>query len=154
MIRQKQVTSHYLVSREPRSGPPLFRVQKVEPEQPLPDGLLFGSLTDAHAVIPYSNREECRLPDFPNAIEMPTNPGIRRTLTLTTDNPVDRLFYRAAVADKIEADKDGWFRINEWRMRIESEATPVIRRVGNKSELLVPVRFKGNSAKIVQEYVW
>ena len=39
-------------------------------------------------------------------------------------------------------------------MRIESDATPVIRRSANKSELLVPVRFKGNRAKIVQEYVW
>jgi hypothetical protein len=64
------------------------------------------------------------------------------------------LYYRAAVADKIEADKDGWYRINDWRMRIEADAPPVIRRSGDKMELLVPVRFKGNSAKIVQEYVW
>ena len=31
---------------------------------------------------------------------------------------------------------------------------PVIRQSGKKFELLVPVRFKGNSAKFVQEYQW
>jgi hypothetical protein len=97
---------------------------------------------------------DIKIADFPNAIEMQQEPAIRRTLTLTTDNPIDKLYYRAAVADKIEADKDGWFRIDDWRTRIESEAAPVIRRSGDKMELLVPVRFKGNGAKIVQEYVW
>jgi len=79
---------------------------------------------------------------------------IRRSFTLTTDNPIDKLYYRAAVADKIEAVGDGWYRINEWKMRIEAEAAPIIRQAGNKKELLVPIRFKGNSAKLVQEYVW
>lgn len=97
---------------------------------------------------------EIKIEDFPTAFETKANPAIRRTLTLTTPNPIDKLYYRAAVADKIDADKDGWFRINEWRMRIEAEGTPVIRKAGTKMELLVPVRFKGNGAKIVQEYVW
>jgi mono/diheme cytochrome c family protein len=97
---------------------------------------------------------DIKIEDFPNAIETKADPAIRRTLTLTTENPIDKLYYRAAVADKIEADKDGWFRINDWRMRIESDQAPAIRRAGEKMELLVPVRFKGNSAKIVQEYVW
>jgi cytochrome c553 len=89
--------------------------------------------------------------DFPNAVESKGNPQIRRTLTLTTENPIDRLYYRAAVADKIEVDKQGYYVLGTWRMRIESDANPVIRKAGNKMELLVPVRFKGNSATIVQE---
>ena len=97
---------------------------------------------------------EIKIEDFPNAVETKVNPGIRRSIMLTTDNPIDKLYYRAAVADKIEADKDGWFRVNDWRMRIEGGATPVIRRSGTKMELLVPIQFKGNSAKIVQEYAW
>jgi hypothetical protein len=92
--------------------------------------------------------------DFPNAVESKGNPQIRRTLTLTTENPIDRLYYRAAVADKIEVDKQGYYVLGTWRMRIESDANPVIRKAGNKMELLVPVRFKGNSATIVQEYLW
>jgi mono/diheme cytochrome c family protein len=97
---------------------------------------------------------DIKIEDTPNAVETKASPMIRRTFTLTTDNPIDKLYYRAAVADKIEAEKDGWFRVGDWRMRIESEGTPVIRQAGSKKELLVPIRFKGNSAKLVQEYVW
>jgi cytochrome c2 len=97
---------------------------------------------------------EIRIEDFPNAVETRANPGIRRSFALTTDNPIDNLYYRAAVADKIEAEAQGYYRINDWRMRIEAAANPVIRKAANKMELLVPVRFKGNSAKIVQEYSW
>jgi len=97
---------------------------------------------------------EIKIDDTPNAIETKSSPTLRRSFTITTDNPIDKLYYRAAVADKIEADKDGWYRVNDYRVRIESAATPVIRQAGAKMELLVPVQFKGNSAKIVQEYVW
>ena len=92
--------------------------------------------------------------DTPNAVETKLSPVIRRTITLKTENPIDKLYYRAAVADKIEAEKDGWYRIGDWRMRIESDTPPIIRQAGNKKELLVPIRFKDNSAKLVQEYVW
>ena len=95
-----------------------------------------------------------KIEDTPNAVEEKGNPMLRRTLAIYAENPIDKLYYRAAVADKIEADKDGWYRINDWRMRIEGDATPVIRQSGKKLELLVPIRFKGNSAKIVQEYIW
>ncbi len=97
---------------------------------------------------------DIKIEDTPNAVETKASPMIRRTFTLTTDNPIDNVYYRAAVADKIEVDKDGWYRINDWRMRIESDAPPEIRQAGKKMELLVPIRFKGNSAKFVQEYVW
>ncbi len=97
---------------------------------------------------------EIQIDDMPNAIDTKQSPAIRRTFTLTTDNPIDKLYYRAAVADQIAAEKDGWYRIGAWRMRIEAGAEPIIRQSGKKMELLVPVRFQGNSAKIVQEYVW
>ena len=97
---------------------------------------------------------DIKIEDTPNAIETKANPALRRTFSIFTENPIDKLYYRAAVADKITADKDGWYRVNEWRTRIESAGTPVIRQAGKKMELLVPVQFKGNSATIVQEYVW
>jgi hypothetical protein len=95
-----------------------------------------------------------KIDDAPNAIETKTSPAIRRTFSIQADNPIDKLFYRAAVAEKIVAEKDGWYRINDLRVRIESAASPVIRQAGTKMELLVPVQFKGNNATIVQEYVW
>ncbi|HYT89602.1 MAG TPA: hypothetical protein VEL76_12920, partial [Gemmataceae bacterium] len=93
--------------------------------------------------------------DFPNAVAGKP-PSLRRTLTLTVPRPpVHRLWFRAAVGDKLEALGDGWYRINgEWRMRIEADSAPVIRQSGGKQELLLPVRFGNGRSKIVQEIVW
>jgi hypothetical protein len=98
--------------------------------------------------------KDVKVEDFPNAVETKANPGIRRVLTLTAENGVDKLYFRAATGDKIEAQGDGWYRIGELRLRIEAGATPVIRRSGAKMELLVPVQFQNKGAKIVQEFVW
>jgi mono/diheme cytochrome c family protein len=96
-----------------------------------------------------------RVEDFPTAVAGKPAASIRRTLTLSAERPVERLWFRAAVGDKIEAAGDGWYRVNgEWRVRIESAAPAVLRRSGGKQELLVPVRFGDGRAKIVQEIVW
>ncbi len=79
--------------------------------------------------------------------------SLRRTISL--HGSADHLYYRAAVADKIESLGEGWYRLNnEWKMHIEATASPRVRPVGGKMELLMPVRFENGKAKIVQEYVW
>lgn len=91
--------------------------------------------------------------DAPDGVVDKAESHMRRVLTL--GGAADNLYYRAAVADKIEALGDGWYRINnEWKLRIESASPPRIRAAGNKMELLIPVRFDGAKARIVQEYVW
>ncbi len=96
-----------------------------------------------------------KIDDTPNAVDTKGVSSIVRTFTLSTENPIDKLYYRAAVGNKIEADaKAGWYRVNDMRIRIEAEGQPIIRQSGSKMELLVPIRFKGNTAKLVQEYVW
>lgn len=96
-----------------------------------------------------------KIEDTPNAVESKGSPTIVRTFTLSTENPIDKLYYRAAVGNKIEADaKAGWYRVNDMRIRIEAEGQPIIRQSGKGMELLVPIRFKGNTAKLVQEYAW
>jgi hypothetical protein len=96
-----------------------------------------------------------RVADTPGAVAGKSGPSLRRTLDLTAGPASEGLFFRAMVADKIEAVGDGWFRINnEWRLRIESAAAPRIRQVGGKQELLVPVRFGDGRARIVEEFVW
>ena len=102
-----------------------------------------------------------RIEDFPNAVQSKPNPSIRRTLTLTADDKSEaparaNLYFRAAVADKIEPAGDkGVYRINgEWTLKIESAAAPKIRKSGGKMELLVPVRFHDGAARIVEEFVW
>jgi mono/diheme cytochrome c family protein len=93
--------------------------------------------------------------DFPNAVASKRAPSIRRTLSLTAEEAPKALYFRAAVGDRIEALGKGWYRINgEWRVRIESAAPPVIRDSGGKKELVVPVRFDGKRATLVQEIVW
>lgn len=91
--------------------------------------------------------------DAPDGVTGKDVSSLRRTVSLS--GVADNLYYRAAVAEKIEALGDGWYRINnEWKLRIESTASPRLRPFGGKMELLVPVRFEGGKAKIVQEYVW
>jgi len=97
-----------------------------------------------------------RVEDFPNAVAGEPSPSIRRTLTLTSDKPVDNLWFRAMVADKIEpAAAKGTYRINgEWTLKLDAGAEAKIRKSGGKTELLVPVRFQDGKARIVQEFVW
>jgi hypothetical protein len=96
-----------------------------------------------------------RIEDFPNAVAGGPSPSLRRTLTLHSDKAVDHLWFRAAVADKIEpSGARGSYRINgEWTLKIDA-AAPKIRRSGGKLELLVPVRFQDGTARIVEEFVW
>jgi cbb3-type cytochrome oxidase cytochrome c subunit len=95
-----------------------------------------------------------KVEDFPNAIATDAAPIIRRTLNFSAAAVPEHMYFRAAVASKIVELKDGWFQINEWKMRIESTAAPQIRQSGGQFELLVPVRLKDGQAKIVQEFHW
>ncbi len=96
---------------------------------------------------------EVKIEDFPN----PTTPKegtLKRTLSLSAAKPVENLYFRAAVGNKIEATADGWYKIDNWKMKLQSADKPIIRQSGGKSELLVPVRIVEGKAQIVQEYAW
>jgi hypothetical protein len=98
-----------------------------------------------------------RIEDFPDAVAAKLNaaPTLKRTLTMTAAEQVDRFYFRAALADKIEPLADGWYRINgEWKLRLESASKPVIRKRDSKAELLIPVKFDGGTAKIIEEFAW
>jgi hypothetical protein len=98
---------------------------------------------------------DVRIEDFPNAFVEKDRSFIRRKLTLTAPQPPAGLWFRAAVAAKIDAASDGWFSINgQWRLRIQADAAPIIRQAGGQKELLVPIRFDKNRASIVQEFAW
>jgi cytochrome c2 len=96
---------------------------------------------------------ESSIEDTPDALVDKNAPGLRRTLML--QGAAEGLYYRAAVADKIESLGEGWYRINgEWKMHVEAAALPRLRAVGGKTELVVPVQWANGKARIVQEYVW
>lgn len=93
-----------------------------------------------------------KVEDFPN----PTTgkePTMRRTIKLSAAKPLNSLCYRAAVADRIEALDDGWFRIDGWKMNIDGAAA-AIRKSAGRMELLVLVEWKDGKAEFVQEYSW
>jgi mono/diheme cytochrome c family protein len=95
-----------------------------------------------------------KVEDFPNAVQTKEQSGIRRELTVTGD-AAQPLFFRAAAGTRIEPLGDGWYRINgEWRMRIQSDARPVVRTSGGQTELLVPIPLHDGKTRIVQEYQW
>jgi mono/diheme cytochrome c family protein len=98
---------------------------------------------------------DVKVEDFPNAVAAKEGPLLRRTLALKAERPTETLWFRAAVADKIEPAGAGWYRINgEWRMHLQSAGSPQIRQSAGKQELLVPVRFHDGRARIIQEFVW
>jgi hypothetical protein len=80
----------------------------------------------------------------------------RRTIQLTAKNPPDRLWFRAAVGTKIDQVNQNTFSVdNKLTVKFSDlAAQPVIRQSGGRSELLVPVRFNGDRARIVEEIVW
>ncbi len=99
--------------------------------------------------------EKLHVDDFPNAVAGKEYPALDRTISISTEAPVENLWFRAAVGDKIEAQGDGWYLVNgEWKVRIESAAKPEIRVSNGKTELVVPVRFAENKAKIHEHFEW
>ena len=97
---------------------------------------------------------DVKIEDTPNPSMVGKDASLKRTFKLTAATTVDNLYFRAAVGKKIEAAGDGWFKIDGWKMKIESTAAPKIRQSDGKSELIVPVEFKDGKATIVQEFLW
>jgi hypothetical protein len=96
---------------------------------------------------------DIKIEDFPNPIKA-KEPGLRRNLKLSSSKPPATLYFRAGVATKIKALGDGWYRLDGWKMKLESKKPPQIRHSGGKDELLVPVSFTGGRAEIVQVFLW
>ena len=80
--------------------------------------------------------------------------GLERTVTLTGQG-ADSLYYRAAVANKIEKITDNEFRMDGfWTMKLTGGESPILRQSGNQWELLVPVKLVDGKATVRQSYVW
>jgi mono/diheme cytochrome c family protein len=94
--------------------------------------------------------------DDPQPVKDGTDTGFKRTLTINTLAPVENLWYRAAANAKIEKLDDGWFLIDDvLKIRVRSgSAEPIIRKVGNQKELIIPVSLSEIPATIVHEYAW
>ncbi len=77
--------------------------------------------------------------------------SIRRTLTLTGP-ATEKLYYRAAIANKIEQTAAGEYKLDGfWTMKLNGGDAATLRQAGGKWELLVPVK---GPTTITQDYVW
>lgn len=80
--------------------------------------------------------------------------GLERTLSFSGTS-AESLFYRAAVAAKIEKVSDTEYRMDGfWSMKLTGGDAPVLRQVGNQSELLIPVKLVNGKATLKQTYAW
>lgn len=82
----------------------------------------------------------------------------RRTLKLQSEKAHPALFFRAALADKIEKVAEGAFKIdNKWTMKLSTTgqpAAPVLRQADGKTELLLPIHLEQKQVEITQEFDW
>ena len=77
-----------------------------------------------------------------------------RTLKIT-GKPVNNLYFRAAVADAIDPGANGTFAIGDSLIvTFKSTGKPMIRDSEGRKELLVPIKFSGNTAIIEQTISW
>ena len=92
--------------------------------------------------------------DYPVAIPGELDPTLQRRFTLRADKPVANLYFRAAVGTQIE-DRGAGVYLVDGKMRLTfRNGKPITRRVGDKTELLVPITFQGNAAGFVEELLW
>jgi cytochrome c2 len=93
--------------------------------------------------------------DYPVAISGEIDPSIRRTVTLRAAQPPKNLWFRAWAGSKVEEQADGAFLLDgRLRLKLQSAARPLVRRNGERTELLVPVTFANGEAKFVEEFSW
>lgn len=90
--------------------------------------------------------------DYPIALPGEVDATLHRTISVTAPTAIERLYFRAAVADKIE-EKDGAFLVGKMTLKF-SGVKPIVRISEGKSELLVPLTFTGREAKFVEEMIW
>ncbi|MBC8114787.1 MAG: cytochrome c1, partial [Candidatus Saccharimonas sp.] len=85
--------------------------------------------------------------------------SLRRTLTVA-GSATEPLYYRAAVASKIEKLAEGEYKLDGfWTMKLNATnnnggEAATLRQAGGKWELLVPVNLSGGKAVLTQDYMW
>jgi len=100
--------------------------------------------------------ERVQIEDQPVAVPGELDPGLRRTLKLHADQPVETLWFRAWAGAKIEPQGGGYLADGKVRLQftLSGGAKPLLRQSGGHSELLAPVAFHDKEASIVEDISW
>ena len=95
--------------------------------------------------------------DFPKPIVGDKDLTFERTLTVTAQQPIERLFFRAGTGKDIVRLEGGSYQIDgAMRVTVTSagKETAFIRSQGGHQELLLPVTLSDGKATIVQQLRW
>ncbi len=77
----------------------------------------------------------------------------QRTVTVTSEQMPDNVWFRAASGSSVKDLGNGWFAIGtDLKVQVEAATAPVVRTSAGKMELLVPIR--GKETKIVEQLIW
>lgn len=95
---------------------------------------------------------EISVEDFPAAMETDLDPYFQRTIKLRGEG--EGLWFRAAVAEKIEPQESGLFKIDDRTTIKISGAEARVREADGKKELVAPIQWKEGAAEIVEEIRW
>jgi cytochrome c2 len=98
-----------------------------------------------------------RIEDYPVPKPTELDPLFVRTLTVRAEQPVQGLWFRAAVGTRITPTSDGAFAVDDKMTLRFPSAGPgeaLVRRNGEQAELLLPVKFANHTAQIVEEIIW
>jgi mono/diheme cytochrome c family protein len=145
----------------------------------LPAGASFAQLDGPDAIWPKSNSKiqgfkfngyhltpderptflyslgDIKIEDFPNALVVGKEAGLRRTFNVAATREPQNLYFRAAVGNKIDSLGNGVYLVDgALRTKLISQAAPVVRSSAGKMELIVPLTFTNYKGRIVQEYSW
>jgi mono/diheme cytochrome c family protein len=93
------------------------------------------------------------LEDFLAPIEGNAKSGLRRTVKFTDPVP-DDLYLRLAVGKLTARGENAWRLNDAITLSVSGAGKPFTRGTGDKSELLVPIRFTDKSSQLEVEYVW
>lgn len=105
----------------------------------------------------FYNFKTVEIEDYPVAVEGKDTTYFTRAFNFKSSAPVANLWFRSARGGKIDVQPDGTFVVDgalKLRFKLAGTDKPVVRQSGDKSELLVPVKFTGGKSKIVEEIVW
>jgi mono/diheme cytochrome c family protein len=94
---------------------------------------------------------EDALEPFPTELD----PAFRRTIRFTAASPKNNLWFRAASGQSIEKRDERTFVVDgRIQLRFAGGGTPLIRKKGALTELIVPIRFSGNESTFTEEISW
>lgn len=104
----------------------------------------------------YNHSGGLSVTDFPLPLAREGGGAIRREFTLSLAQPVESLYFRAAVGNSIKPSTEGVYVVDgALHITVSGSGMPFVREHAGRRELLVPITFaEGIPVKLTQEISW